>query len=265
VDTLTLVDTVGAGKTLHAEDGELRLHLTGDTVYLVGVSPDLAKQATRELNPQRWPEPARPPRTTRTIHQLSAPPAFDGSLDTWQPMTQLAMINPKVSGEDCSGMGYLGWDRQCLYVAVDMRDNEVLNKMPSAKLYQQDSLELFVSTEPRENHSGYGPHDYLFFITPSSAEGKPVVGEVADREAVKLAPVKDVKYQIGKTAHGWRAQVAIPWSTFADFQPAPGAKLALEMRVNDADTSHPRFKIDPMDGNVAPADPTVWSYLVLEK
>ena len=39
---------------------------------------------------------------------------------------------------------------------------------------------------------------------------------------------------------------------------------AMELRVNDADTSHKRWKIDPQDGNVNFGNPTVWSLLELQ-
>ena len=191
------------------------------------------------------------------------PPAFDGKTDTWENAHQLAMLNPKVNGEDCSGFGYLTWDSQFLYVSVNMRDNDVYNKQVRPKLYRGDSLELFVSSEPRDASPGYGPHDHQFFITPDSAEGKPIVGEVVDREAGVVMDVKDVRYHISKTGIGWIAQIALPWSTFRGFEPTNGNKLALEMRVNDQDHAHQRFSIDPEDGNVVHNNPSLWSLLIL--
>ena len=151
-------------------------------------------------------------------------------------------------------------------MAVDMRDNEMLNTQPRAKLYRHDSLELFVSTEPRAENAGYSPRDHQFFITPTSSEGgKAILGEVTDREAGKVEDVKGAKFWGGKTAKGWALEAAIPWSAFRDFKPGKGAKMALEMRVNDADTSHERFSLDPVDGRVVHSDPTAWSYLTLEE
>ena len=40
-----------------------------------------------------------------------------------------------------------------------------------------------------------------------------------------------------------------------------GGRIALEPHVNDADTSHERWKLDPLDGNVRPENPTVWSIM----
>jgi hypothetical protein len=92
---------------------------------------------------------------------------------------------------------------------------------------------------------------------------------VTDREAGGVTDVKDAKFFAGETKNadrGWAVEVALPWAALGGFKPAKGSKLALEMRVNDADTSHERFKIDPTDASAdfAVTDPSTWSLLLLE-
>lgn len=265
VGEVTLVNMVGAEQKQLVKDGKLPLTVGVDVIYVVGLSPALAKQATKELNPDRWPRPEKPKRNTRVAHELRPPPKLDGKLEEWKQMTQLALLNPKVNGDDASGVGYVAWDEKCLYLAVAMRDNQVMNTQTRGKLYRHDSLELFISTEPREDNPGYGPHDHQFFITPTSGEGKPIVGEVVDREAGTVVDVEEALHFIGQTKQGWVAEVAIPWRALPDFSAKAGAKAALEIRVNDADTSHARWKIDPIDGSVRPHDPTAWSLLTLRR
>lgn len=265
VNQLTVVNMVGGEKKQAIEGNKLHLKLSADVTYLVGVSADLAKASSKELRADRWPEPAKPPRVVRTATRFKSTFQPDGKVDEWQGMTQMALQNPKVAGDDASAMTYVAWDDQYLYVAVDVRDNEVLNNKPRAKLYQHDSIEFFLSTEPREEGAGYGPHDHQFFITPTSGEGHAIVGEVTDREAGVVKDVPNVKSFVGKAGKGWVAELAIPWTNLADFKPATGAKLAMEMRLNDADTSHERWKLDSIDlsGPVRDSNPSLWSYLVL--
>ena len=263
VPQVTLVDMVGGERTVAVADGKLPLTVGVDVTYVVGVAPALAKEASTELRADRWPQPEQAPRNRRVAHRFAAPPALDGKLDEWAQMTQLAMVDQKVNGNDASGIAYLGWDAQHLYVALAMRDDHVMNTQPRGKLYREDSLELFVSTDPREDNAGYGPRDHQFFITPASAEGGPVVGLVEDPNAGKVTDVAGARQFIGLTPNGWVAEVALPWTFFAGFAARPGARLALELRVNDADKSHARWKIDPADGNVQFANPTVWSLLDL--
>ena len=265
VKKVTRVDMMGREEVLAVKDGKLTLTLDESPVYLVGVSDDLAKQASKELRADRWPAPEKPPRTERQAGKLKAMPKFDGVFNDWTGAAQLSMVNPKVAGLDCSGAGYVAWDDQYLYVGVDIRDNEMLNNKPRAKLYLQDSVELFLSMKPRDTGSGYGPDDMQLFLTPASGEGKPIIGVVSDREAGTITDVAGAKFFGGKTELGWAMEVALPWSSLPAFKPAPGAKLALEMRVNDADSSHERFKIDPADAvNFIVTDPSTWSLLILK-
>lgn len=263
VDAVDVVNAVGGTRRCETESGKLSIAIGPDATYLVGVSPKLTTQATTELNPTRWPKPAKPERVTRIAAKVKTAPAFDGSSTGWDELTQIAMLNPKVNGDDASGMGYLGWDERYLYVSVVMRDNEMLNNKPRAKLYQHDSVELFVSTAPRDSGAGHGPDDHQFFLTPTSGEGKPIAGSVEDPEAGIVRDVDGAKFYAGKVGRGWQLQAAIPWSTLGTFKTTEGAKIAVDLRVNDADTSHERFKIDPAEQTVSPSDPSRWAYLVL--
>jgi hypothetical protein len=221
-----------------------------------------------ELRPDRFPKPAKPARLTRVAHRFKTPPILDGNFEDWRGMTQIGLLNPKVNGYDASGVGYLGWDDANLYIGLDMRDNELLNNRPRAKLYQQDSVELFLSTEPRDSGSGYGPRDAQFFLTPASGEDKPIIGRVTDREVGIVTDVQGGRIFAAPTNrpdHGWALEAAIPWTALAPFTPANHARLALELRVNDADTSHERFRLDAGD-LTAPLivnDPSSWSLLEL--
>ncbi|MBN2713478.1 MAG: hypothetical protein JXR97_13745, partial [Planctomycetes bacterium] len=97
-------------------------------------------------------------------------------------------------------------------------------------------------------------------------EGGPIFGWVADREAGEIKDVKGGSFYAGKKNKGWVAEIAVPWSALGNFKAKDGAKLAFEIRVNDADTSHERWKIDPSDlESLTPGNPASWSYLILNK
>jgi hypothetical protein len=84
---------------------------------------------------------------------------------------------------------------------------------------------------------------------------------VTDRAAGVVADVAGAKVGVGRNGKGWTLECAVPWSAFGSFRPKAGARIALEPHVNDADTSHERWKLDPLDGNVRPENPTVWSIM----
>lgn len=266
-DSFILTDILGREKAI---SGKLKLKLDESPIYLVGVGPELAKKASKELRADRWPKPEKAPRTIRATRKLAAPPVYDGKFGDWNGSVQLALLNPKVNGYDCSGTGYVAWDDHFLYVGTDLRDNELRNTESRNKLYRHDSMELFVSSEPRDEGSGFGPNDHQFILTAASGEGKPVIGEVTDREAGVVKEIAGAEFFAGPTHNtdkGWALEVALPWSALPGFKPAPGARLALEVRVNDADTSHERFKIDPVDASpdFSVSNPCTWSLLSLER
>jgi len=265
-ELFSVVDMFGREERHVVESNEgFALRLDDNIVYITDLPDSFFANATKELRADRFPKPERPPRITRVAPRPARPIVFDGEVVEWDGAKELYMHNPKVNGDDASGSIFLAWDEDYLYVAVKMRDNELLNTRPRARLYQHDSVELFVSTEPRNANPGYGPNDYQFFLCPASGEGVPIVGWVADREKGEVLDVPGSKFAFKKIPHGWSGEVAIPWSALGGFKAGKGAKLALETRVNDADTSHERWKIDPVDvGFIRVEDPSAWSLLLLD-
>ena len=262
-DRVTVVGTAGAERTLATDNGRLHATIGPDPLYVLDVSPELETQANTELNPERWPEPAEKPRPARTAKKMEQPPTFDGRFDEWGDPA-IALENDKVVGSDGSGKAYIAWDTQNFYIGIDARDDDVINESPRAKLYRQDSLEVWISTEPRTENPGYGPNDHQFFITPHSAEDRPIAAEVVDPNAGVVVDLENAAFHATTTRHGWAAEVAIPWQILDNFDPDAGKRLALQMRMNDADSSHERFKIDPVDNpHVSWQDPTRWPYLIL--
>ena len=258
-ERLTLVDTYGTERGIAAKDDAFSVKVGGEPVYLCGLPGDM--KGDKALRADRFPPPPKPPRNVRRVAKMAKEPVFDGKLDDWKGTYEVAIQNEKVNGDDASGFGYIAWDDTFLYVAVDMRDNELLNTKPRATLYRHDGMELFVSTEPRDANAGYGPNDFQLMIVPTSGEGKPICGIVTDRAAGVVTDVAGAKIGVGKNPKGWTLECAVPWSAFGAFRPKPGARIALEPHVNDADTSHERWKLDPLDGNVKPENPTVWSIM----
>lgn len=264
VENMTLVDMVGKRTEIHVNDNRLELTASPDLIYLVGVSPKLADKATTAIDPLRWARQDTPVHLIRDLPKATHRIVPDGKIDEWDDALQLYMHNPKVNGDDASGTAYISWDQNHLYIALAMRDNEILNERSLNKIYQQDSMELFISTEPRDNNPGYGPNDFQFMVTPVSRFDKPLFVKITQREAGKSAPVSGGIFYAGKSDTGWVTELAIPWSELSGFIPQKGGKIAMELRVNDADTSHERWKIDAENVVVRPGDPTLWSHFIFK-
>lgn len=261
-----LTDMLGRETILEPVDGKIKLEVGEAPVYLTGVSEAQLAEASLELRPDRWPEDEVRERPVRRVKKLAGSLEFDGRFEDWEGAYQFAFFNPAVNMKDASGFGYISWDDQYLYVGANVTDDDVYNTAVPGKLYREDSIELFVSTEPRETGGGFGPNDWQFFLTPTSGSGEPRIVALTERENGIVAEIEGARYFAGPTSHGWAIEVAIPWSYFNGFTPEAGARLMLDMRLNDADHSHPRWKLDPNDSPTFQVhDPLFWAFMVLEE
>jgi hypothetical protein len=84
---------------------------------------------------------------------------------------------------------------------------------------------------------------------------------VIERSAGTHAPVAKARFAVECKGPGWSAEIAIPWSALKMTAPAVGTSLALDLRLNDADASHERWKVDPLDSRIDTENPTRWAVL----
>jgi hypothetical protein len=258
-----LIDMVGRSSPLTASGGKVAIEVGPDVQYLVGIGAALAGQASSELRKDLWPErSATVTRAVRNMPRLAKAPAIDGDLAEWKDRLQIGLVNEKVNGDDASGLAGAAWDDTNLYLAYQIRDNQILNKRPTPKLYQQDSIEMFLSTDVRDGDGGYGPHDHQIWLAPTSIEGKPLLVQVAERASGTLVEIPGAAFRVVAVKGGYTAEIAIPWTTLS-FTPTVGSRIALDMRLNDADESHERWKVDPLDSKINTENPTMWAVLNL--
>ena len=265
VPQVTCIDIVGHASQLKTADGNVDMTLTANPIYLVGVSPELAKLTQKNFHPDQFVEGLFI-RNKRLAHKAPTPITIDGDItdEQWQGHSTIDLQLRKQNPADVSAIGYVAWDEQFLYVAAKITDDEpYYNKALPESVYDGDCMELWVGSDikyqiPEFIHS----HDQQMFFAPTCSNGKPVTGKVVIPNQ-KLAPIDGLKSAFKKTDTGWNVELAIPLSYFKDFEPKVGHVAALEMRVNDVDAKHKRYKADPVDGKPSHFDATLWSTLEL--
>ena len=151
-------------------------------------------------------------------------PVIDGEFDdaAWKTADELPVaINV---GAKASASAKILWDDEYLYVLADVKD-PVLNKAAS-DAWEQDSVEIFVD-ENNNKTSTYEADDKQYRIgyeNTHSFNGTKCVEE-------------NIKSEVVVTEDGYKIEAALKWT---DIAPAEGAKVGLDIQVNDADNSGKR-------------------------
>lgn len=168
-----------------------------------------------------------------TVKQTPVPPAIDGNEnDAWAAAERNKLTNylysPVSSPNDLSAEYRIMWDKDNLYLFVDVTDDML--KSDSEALYQDDCVEVFIDADNSKS-SEYGENDYLYSF--KWAKTNPSVQET------KHNRTEGVQVAIAQDNAGYRMEIKFPWSTLG-VKPSVGAKIGLDVHVNDDDDSGDR-------------------------
>jgi tetratricopeptide (TPR) repeat protein len=155
-------------------------------------------------------------------------PAVDGNVDeVWESVPANAIshvaYSPISSEADFSASFKAMYDKQALYVLVDVTDDQLVSD--SAESWLDDGVELFVAADNNKSDV-YGDKDYQYhFDWDSSA---PALGESHHNKT------NGVQYAFARTDKGYRLEAKLPWAALGT-TPAVGKKIGLDVHVNDDD------------------------------
>lgn len=187
-------------------------------------------QIVSEAKDKTWAE-AREARIPATIRQAAQPPAIDGAVeeDLWAGARPYKMDNviysSASSAADFSAHYQTLWDAKNLYVLVDVTDDSLQNDSDSDLWYQDDCVEVFIDADNSKS-GDYSDNDYQFHFDWDKT--KPTMGET------KRGSVGNVEFAMVTTGGGYRVEVKFPWAMLG-VKPSAGAKIGLDVHVNDDD------------------------------
>lgn len=187
-------------------------------------------QIVSEAKDKAWAE-ARQVRIPATIREAAQPPAIDGVVEEglWSGARAYKIGNviysPPSSDADFSAYYKTLWDAKNLYVLVDVTDDSLKNDSDSESWYQDDCVEVFIDADNSKSGE-YGDKDYQFHFDWDKT--KPTMGET------KHGSVANVEFAIVTMGNGYRAEIKFPWATLG-VKPSAGAKIGLDVHVNDDD------------------------------
>jgi len=179
-----------------------------------------AKAQVGHTTPQAQPALSIPP--------AARAPTIDGNVDeVWAAVPSHAIGHvayaPPTSEADLSAGFKMMYDRQALYLLVDVTDDRLVSD--SAEYWLDDGVELFLAADNNKSDV-YGDKDYQYHFDYDASA--PAMGESHRNNT------NGVQYAFARTDQGYRLEAKVPWSTLGT-KPATGKKIGLDVHVNDDD------------------------------
>ncbi len=161
------------------------------------------------------------------IAMTATAPLIDGAVDAAWAAAAVHPIAHVVTGSvgtdvDLSGQYRALWDRDNLYLLVDVMDDTLINK--PGEPFNSDSIEVFVDGDNSKSVE-YDKDDFQFVFP---------WGEATPIEA-KHNATNGVAFAQAKTSTGYRVEIKLPFATLSSTAVAD-ALIGLDVQVNDADT-----------------------------
>ncbi len=124
------------------------------------------------------------------------------------------------------------WDKQALYLLVDVVDDKPIND--STEFWLDDTVEVFIDSDNSKSQV-YEDKDYQYHF---DWEGSRFVAASNQGES-RHNHMEGVKTVAMPTEKGYRFLITFPWSTL-DIKPGVGTKIGLDVHVNDDDDGEDR-------------------------
>ena len=165
-------------------------------------------------------------------NEYPAPPIFLGA--------DKQFVSGKTEGgnKDWSQV-FISWKVDCLYFGIKVKDDIIVNQDKLELLYQQDSLEIYLNTDPLQDIGDprYNIYRGRFVIAPPMAPGEPprMVFQKTPGGKLKNVDAQHAKLACKKTAEGYNLEFSIPlencklkkgqvWGLYLAFHDYDGAK-----------------------------------------
>jgi len=165
-----------------------------------------------------------------TIIAATQPPVIDGNAEgLWSDAREYKIGNvtysPVLSDEDLSAYYKAMWDEENLYVFIDVTDDKLMSDSSSDEFYLDDCVEVFIDADNSKSGS-YDENDGQYHFDWN--RGNPTMG------SFQHGRTDNIEFALVAKEKGYRTEIKFPWSTLG-VKPSAGAKIGLDVHVNDDD------------------------------
>ncbi len=155
-------------------------------------------------------------------------PAIDGKVDgSWAAAEAYDLKNSyydaPASKDDCSASFKTLYDKDNLYVLVDVTDDDLQND--SEEFWLDDMVEVFIDAD-NSKQGDYGDNDFQYHFGWDASS--PAFGESQHEN------MDGVEAAFARTNAGYRAEIKLPWATLGT-KPVAGTPIGFDVQVSDDD------------------------------
>lgn len=200
---------------------------------------------------------------------------IDGSLSDWTKTYPISMKDISFFKEgygwngprDLSGIAYLMWDSENLYLAAEITDHiPMVNKNLKQNIWDGDCIEMVLGFDPSANkdRDSFGRGDYQLGF--GTGDGKGREAAIWSWQRNRTPSGSEIKVKKTNDPEGYVLEAKVPWAFFRGVDvPSSGSKLGFDIAFDDADATQEREKQFIWNGDyMFYRDPSVWGSLVLK-
>jgi acetyl esterase/lipase len=219
----TSVDQLGPGKAATFNIPELARE---KRIMQVFSTSDTLLQTTEDLS------------HALLLHKLQKPIHIDGNLEEWKDQVRFDVNEVVVNGwtgiEDTSAVGYLSWDVNNLYLAVEVTDDKQAQNADDSAIWSGDSVQLAIGIA---NADGSVPVEYHELGVAMNDNGNLSKWRWLAPEGFSTDGTVAIDYAISRKNQKTIYEMASPWNELTKDTKLvkQGMKLKFSLLVNDDD------------------------------
>ncbi|WP_239615317.1 sugar-binding protein [Cohnella mopanensis] len=175
---------------------------------------------------------------TLLVHKHQKPIQIDGNLAEWKDQVRFDVSDVKMAGwkgkEDASANGYLSWDENNLYIAVEATDDVHAQKESGSEIWRGDSVQIAVAIT---NSDGTAPSEYHELGVALDDNNRLSQWRWTAPMGFSADGSVKVDQAISRKDHKTIYEMAIPWSELTEKTALvkQGLKIKFSLLVNDND------------------------------
>ncbi|MFC1576523.1 glucoamylase family protein [Candidatus Omnitrophota bacterium] len=197
----------------------------------------------RQDEPSKLVTLAGNPYDTLEIKPIDYSIKVDGNLSEWQGAPQIVLTGDGTkhveltlgfvkNDADVSGVFYLGWDTDNLYLAGKIRDNEIVCEEEDRNIYLDDCVEIFFDTNKNGYNFDINAYDYQLGIAPYGPGKESQIWAWGYRNRVP----RNIDYAVRMLEDGYTFEAKIPFSEVNNFGPDAERETGFSISIHDKDS-----------------------------